>query len=580
MRTRARTVLLLASSSVLFGCQPGCETGGLSDLFDTSPTYIRFPGRQLAKGHFSGFRLDGTPGEHGFLLVRDQDEPDQDERGALTVVPIRGAQPCQVGPAADYWPFLSMFGLLRDDQKQIQGYISFLPSVGEAGTPEAGIGTLQFATFDCQVASAALPGVRSPLGTGTLLSPPKFIAIQSDGKLSTVSPWDGTSKSVAESVTDAAFDGSHFWTRQDGQLVVRDSSLSEVMSYGSGVTGYRMDGGGTGYFLDSEGLHRVDGPGKPAALLEPGACGLSTPRGASNYLATLAPCADAELILVDPTAEEKRRSLATGATTEVFATSLRGPERTEQYFIYTTDVAATGLGKLWAVVLEPEQQAPELISEAASMGSLGGAVDGRLPLIVDSDSARGIGRLVFWSPKDGMEEIAKGVAAYNLPLILEKFDAVTGTGTLSFRHANGKLERLASGVPSLPNSRQSFAYRDKDTGKDYNYRAILTEFEKEDDVGNLALISQDGDDLEVSPVADSVPRGAYLFFEFAEALTYLIVDEPRATTGRLEVLFLTTREKFGTDGVSEWMGMDWPEVGIAYAVQEGKQAGIWWGALQ
>ena len=82
-------------------------------------------------------------------------------------------------------------------------------------------------------------------------------------------------------------------------------------------------------------------------------------------------------------------------------------------------------------------------------------------------------------------------------------------------------------------------------------------------------------------VADLVPRRAYLFFQFADALTYLEVDEPGAPTGRLQVLFLRTDEPpFGTDGVSEWMGMDWPEVGIAYSVPEGKQAGIWFGSLQ
>ena len=45
-----RRILLLTASALLFGCQPSCETEGLSDLFDTSPTFVRFPGRQLAKG--------------------------------------------------------------------------------------------------------------------------------------------------------------------------------------------------------------------------------------------------------------------------------------------------------------------------------------------------------------------------------------------------------------------------------------------------------------------------------------------------------------------------------------------------
>jgi hypothetical protein len=564
MRTRARTVLLLASSSALFGCQPGCETAGLSDIFDTSPTFVRFPGRQLAKGHFSGFTLDGTPTERGFLLVRDQD---QDE--ALTVVPIKGSEPCQVGPAARYWSFLSMVGLLEEKDKQTRGYIAFLPSVDET----SGTGTLQFATFGCEVTGASLPGVRSPLRTGVLLSPPTFIAIQSDAKLSTVSPWTGTSTVVAESVTDAAFDGSYFWTIEGGELGMRNAVLSEVARFSGGVAGYRMDGGGTGYFLDAQGqLLRVDGPDEPPTPLAPDACGISTPRGASNYVATLSPCADSQLVLVDPTTHVTH-PLAAGSTTDVFAPVLSGPSGAQQYFIYTTEVdPATGLGKLWAVGLEP-QQAPVVISEAASIKSLAGAVDGRVPLIVDS--VGGIGRLVLWSPSDGMQEIAQGVADYNLPLVLEKYDAATGTGTLSFRHSDGKLQRLGSGVPNLG---QSFVYKDPVTKKVTSYRAILTDFEN--GVGNLVLVTQQGDNLEVTPVADSVPSRAYLFFEFAEALTYLIVDKPDAPTGRLEVLFLMTGEKFGTDGVSEWMGMDWPEVGIAYAVQEGKQAGIWWGALE
>jgi hypothetical protein len=561
MRTRARTILLLASSSALFGCQPGCETGGLSDLFDTSPTFVRFPGRQLAKGHFSGFTLEGTPAERGFLLVRDQDQD-----GALTVVPIRGDAPCRVGPATRFWSFLSMFGLL-DSSNQTQGYISFLPSVDK----ETGIGTLQFSTFGCQVTSTSLPGVRSPIRIGTLLSPPTFVAIQADATLATVSPWSGTSTSVAASVADAAFDGTYFWTIQGGALVIRDGSLSEKARYGEGVTGYRINGPGAGYFLDSNGLHKFDGPGAPVTWEVEDTCGLATPRGASNFVATLHPCADARLVLVDPTTGESHE-FASGATTEVVVSSLQGADDTHHYVIYTTEVdPATGLGKLWAVVLGKEQeQAPELISEAASIGSVAGAVDGRLPLIVDN--VGGLGRLVLWSPRDGMQEIAKDVADFGLPFILEKFDAATGTGTLSFRHADGKLERLASDVPNLG--------KPFDMDETHKYRAILRDYDYEDDVGKLELITQNGEDLEVSAVADSVPSRAFLFFPFADALTYLMVDEPRAATGRLEVFFLTTQEKFHTDGVSEWMGMDWPEVGIAYSVPEGKQAGIWWGALQ
>ena len=559
MTTRARTILLLASSSALFGCQPGCETGGLSDLFDTSPTFIRFPGRHLAEGRFSGFALDGTASERGYLLVRDQDQD-----GALTVVPIRGGEPCRVGPAARFWSFLSMFGL-QDGTPQ-EGYISFLPSVDEAG-----IGTLQFATFGCEVSSASLPGVRSPIRTGTMLSPPAFVALQSDAKLATVSPWDGTSKSVAESVADAAFDGANFWTLQGGEVVILDGSLSEKARYGQGVTGYRINGPGAGYFLDPNGLQKFDELGQKPTVLAQDACGLAMPRGGSDYVATLSPCQDAQLVLINPSTQETHL-LAAGASMDVVVSSLQGPEKTEPYFIYTTEVdPATGLGKLWATVLDHE---PQLISEAASVGSVAAAVDGRLPLIVDSVGGRG--RLVLWSPRDGMEEIAQDVTAFNLPLLLEKYDDATGTGTLSFRHTNGKLERLASGVPDLG---QTFVYRDKDDNGDTIYRAALSDFE--DGAGKLELITQVGDELDVKQVADLVPRRAYLFFQFADALTYLEVDEPGAPTGRLQVLFLRTDEPpFGTDGVSEWMGMDWPEVGIAYSVPEGKQAGIWFGSLQ
>jgi hypothetical protein len=559
MTVRARTFVLLASSSVLFGCQPGCETGGLSDLFDTSPTFIRFPGRQLAKGRFSGFALDGTASERGHLLVRDQDQD-----GALTVVPIRGGEPCRVGPAARYWSFLSMFGL--QDGTDQRGYISFLPSVDEAG-----VGTLQFATFGCEVNAASLPGVRSPIRTGTMLSPPAFVAVQSDAHLATVSPWSGTTTPVAESVTDAAFDGAYFWTMQGAELVIRDGSLSEKARYGNGVTGYRITGVGAGYFLDPSGLQKFDGPGQEPSVLVQDACGLGMPRGASDYVATLSPCATARLVLINPTTGESH-PLAPSATTDVIVSSLRGTDSSQPYFIYTTEVdPATGLGKLWATVLDQE---PQLISEAASMGSVAAAVDGRLPLIVDSVGRRG--RLVLWSPRDGMEEIAKDVSDFNLPLVLEKYDETTGTGTLSFRHENGKLERLASGVPNLG---QTLVYRDKDENRDYTFRAFLSDFEN--DVGKLQLATQVDDELDVKQVADSVPRRAYLFFQFADALTYLEVEEPGAPTGRLEVLFLRTDEApFGTDGVSEWMGMDWPEVGIAYSVPEGKQAGIWFGSLQ
>lgn len=550
MRTRARIIALLAGSSALFGCQPGCETEGLSDLFDTSPTFVRFPGRQLAKGHYSGFSLDGTVPERGFILVRDQDKD-----GDLTIVPLRGGEPCRVGPAVRYWSFLMMFGLQgEDDEKNpLKGYIPFLPSLEADGT-----GTLKFATFGCEISDVTVPGVRSPIRTGVMLSPPAFLALRSGAELSAANPWDGTSKRVAESVTDAAFDGKHLWTIESGEIVIRDSSLSEQGRYGNGVTGYRINGVGEGLFIDSEGLQEFKLAVPTATPLVEDACGIASPRGASTYLATLSPCADARLTIYDRV-KGKSYPIASGASTDTMVTSLQGSEGSALYLIYATDVdPATRLGKLWATVLGKE---PELISEAASMGSVSAAVEGRLPLIVDAVS--GSGRLVLWSPGGDTKEIARDVADYNLPFVLDNYDGATGT--LSYRHTDGKLEKLASGAPNLG---QSFD----------DYRAVLADYENE--VGTLMLIKQDGDRLAVEPVADSVPRRGYLFLQFADALSYLKVDEPGAAFGRLEVLFLESDETFGTDGVSEWMGMDWPEVGIAYAVHEGKQAGLWFGALQ
>jgi hypothetical protein len=172
------------------------------------------------------------------------------------------------------------------------------------------------------------------------------------------------------------------------------------------------------------------------------------------------------------------------------------------------------------------------------------------------------GRLILWSP-DGTDEVARRVQAVALPLVLHQYDGATGTVSVL---QDDELEELATGVVSLGSSIP-------------DYRAILADFDG--DSGTLLLITtMDDGSYDIEPLASGVPSPGYLLLRFAGAISYLRDIEADVGTGRLEIRFFSTGETYGVGGVSEWMAMDWPDVGVVYSVPDGDRSGIWFGAFQ
>ena len=540
-----RRILLLTASALLFGCQPSCETEGLSDLFDTSPTFVRFPGRQLAKGRYDGLWLDGSVEQHGFVLARDLDDH------SLTIIPFDGRDPCTVGPVARYWSFLQAFGL-----QQFQGYVPFIESVDETSR-----GELQLATFDCQLSGVSLSDAGGPVRPAPAVTPPAYLAKQGGTTLFRLDPWNDEQSVVAEQVGRLEFDGQYLWTIEGGEVVVRDRALNVQGRYGTGAIELLVWSSGRGYFTDQEGLHKVSmqANGKQAnekeGPLVEGACGIATPRGGSSaYVATLAPCAQSQLVLVG-TETDLPHILADNAALGVHVSNLK----TQEYLTYVTDVdPSTGLGSLWTVTLGGK---PVRIGTGASLGDVKAPYNDRLPIVFHADGEPS--RLSLWSP-DGIVEVAQRVNDVALPFVLHQYDGVTGT--LSVLQSDDELEELATGVPALGSTLP-------------DYRATLADFDGR--TGTLILITSSADgSYDVEPLASGVPSPGYLFLRFADAISYLKDVEPDAGFGRLEIRFFSTQETYGVDGVSEWMAMDWPDVGVVYSVVDGDRSGIWFGAFQ
>lgn len=539
-----RRLLMLITSSLLFGCQPSCETEGLSELFDASPTFVRFPGKQLAEGRYGGLWLDGSVTERGHILARDLDD------GALTIVPFDGSEACKVGPAARYWSYLQAFGL-----QEAQGYVPFIESIDASHR-----GTLGLATFDCQLSSIRLENSGAPVRPAPAVTPLAYLAMQGGTTLHRLDPWNDEQSVVAEQVGQLSFDGEHLWTLEAGEVVVRDPSLEEFRRYGKGTTELLVWTAGVVYFTDEAGLHKVDLGEDTEQLIVEGACRMASPRGGSSaYVATLAPCAESRLVVVD-TATDEATVLAETAALGVHVSELRHSGENRRYLSYITDIdEATGLGKLWTKTLEDDD--PVLIGSGTSLRSVKSPFTNRLPVIVDADD--GPGRLILWSP-DGTDEIAEGVDDIALPLILEQHDGKTGT--LSVLTEGDERQELATGIPSLGTSIPG-------------RHAMLSDYDGK--VGTLILVTplKDGG-FDVEPLASGVPAPGYLFLRFADAISYLKDVEPGSGFGRLEIRFFSTNETYGVDSVSEWMAMDWPDVGVVYSVPDGDRSGIWFGSFQ
>ena len=167
-RNRAKQRLWSASlATLLTGCH--IDFSGLSDLFDSTPTYLDLPGRRIATGHFQNLYVDGTEPANAYFIAKEvQVDPPR-----FALFPFLGGPGCRTG-RADSLP--------KFTRSPLPSFVSFLENAA-GGNPRR----LHFINSRCE---EPLPPIDdSALPFSSLTDPPGYLAL-ANGDLLFLEPWD------------------------------------------------------------------------------------------------------------------------------------------------------------------------------------------------------------------------------------------------------------------------------------------------------------------------------------------------------------------------------------------------------
>lgn len=474
----------------------------------------------VASGRYARLGLLGSAEEEAHVFA--------DRDGALVVVPLRGGEPCEVGPA--HWTL--PVGLVEFVDPP------FYAVVLHPMTPrlwyfddenDAGWGDLRWTDADCRTRA---PLVDDAVEWGWLGS----LWRTGGGDVYRVDYRSGEAAFVRSGV-DRVVGGNAagMWLVERGALVLRDpEGAAEIARFGTGVreAAVAMDFGAAAAFVDEDGLSLVDGT--TLEVEGPIATDACTPAFLPELslgqvtLSFRSPCAESRLGLHVP-GEAGVRSFDAGVT------GVRWLSGGWIFYVVGAEPGAR-IGRLFAV--PPGADAAVLVGEAGDLDAvsaleIAGGVPGDFLVVVDHDGQGGtLGR---WTA-DGL-----------VPLVEDATDPVAANWSIAAPGAEVGTRVLA-----------------------------LQGFEGER--GALVVVDPYGE--SVREIGDGVPRDGFRFSAAEASVDYVDRWDGAAGSGRLRTYSISDRRASTIDeGVSELRPVLWPEPGLLYAIPDGDRAGIWFVAL-
>jgi hypothetical protein len=533
---------------VLSGCT--IDFSGLSDLFDSTPTYLDLPGRRVASGHFQRAIVDGTEPANSFFIAN--------ELGAATprfaIFPFLGGPGCRTGRADSLPHFTS---------SPLPSFVTYVENAS-AGNPRR----LHFTNPRC---GEPLPPVDTAgLPFRTLDDPPGYLALAS-GDLLFLEPWDKKRTVVAAAVSQVFPSDDKIWSVEDGQLVVRDLKFKVLQRLGTDVKEFDVTDSSVPRvaFVDGTDLFVVTDKFETPKKIDSDVCSVQFPSGwHGRGIAYFSPCDAQQLVLYgsahasDPGPGENDTRYELGAN--VVGDPAIGFLGDQTFAFFMSKADADSPTELFG---GPITETPEHIADSPQTSSgrpnVGTPAVSRVSDLWETkvDVEGNVGRLIRWKPGAPPKEIARGVEYRDDPLAIINFDGKTGD---LVRVDEGGVSRvLARGVPS---------------------KGILSS-----DDGLAAVTDSDGSlgTLIVAPTGTSAFEKVaarvhdFHFIQNLHGIGYLQDFDNTAKTGLLGVRVVATGDTFEL-GVraSEWTEVGLPEPGVMYVVPDGERAGIWFARLK
>ncbi|HEX7668695.1 MAG TPA: hypothetical protein VF395_03885 [Polyangiaceae bacterium] len=548
-RAAKRRLLPVGIGVLLSGCT--IDFSGLSDLFDSTPTYLDLPGRRVASGHFQNAYVDGTEPSNSFFIAHELGEATP----RFALFPFLGGAGCRTGRADSPSPHFT--------SSPLPPFVAYVENAYQ-GNPRR----LHFTNPRCEEPLAPIDTAGLPFST--LDDPPGFLALAS-GDLLFLEPWAKKRTVVAAAVSQVVPSDDKIWSIEDGQLVVRDLKFKVLQHLGTDVKEFDHTDKSVPRvaFVDGTDLFVVTDKFETPKKIDSDVCNVQFPSGwHGRGIAYFSPCDSQQLVLFgsahasDPGPGENDARYELGASVVGDPTVGFLGDETFAFFMSKPDPdLPTGLFG-GAITEAPEHIAddPETSSRRPDVGS---------PLVsrvadlwqVKVDVTGDVGRLVRWKPGSPPKELARAVEYRDDPLAIINFDGKTGD--LVRIDDAGVSRVLAKGVPKG-------GILSSDDGL-----AAVT-----DSDGSLGtLIVAPPDTFAFEKVAARVK--AFRFIQNLHGIGYLQDFDSTAKTGLLGVRVIATGDTFEL-GVraSEWTEVGLPEPGVMYVVPDGERAGIWFARLK
>jgi hypothetical protein len=564
-------ILLYAalSSPLVLGCDlPQGLTDVGSSLTNPDAALLDRPGRKIASGSYRRLLIDGSLKDGGHVIAIRSDRGEDE----VAIVPYMEGKACHIAPGLEVDRASSKVDV------EIPGLVAV-----QKDKDERGRGEVVFVDFDCDEVIDSLPGTVIPQILFPPLNPRGLLALTDTGDLYLVDVRSRSLEPVARNVTLARTSGDHLWTVEDGELVGRDTRLSEFARTGSGVREFVITGGTSimTAYLDESGLHAFSVTAGARKISETG-CAITT-WGADS------------VVYFDP-GEESKINVYTlgsriGSSAEfVYLAGPPGvvlPERalpfwgqgfrdSEAIVLLRTTNPTGGQLVVARVAAEPEETDGQYLMDVEILeddGALirGGQIyrdwngqSGTLVELEVDETGRTVGMVAL---ADSVAQLPAGVP-YTPAGVLTDFDGTVGTLRSLLKTSDGvKSTVIAEDVPIQVHT------VDLETGR----RAFIGDSE---DGTTGTLYVSDAPSVNTSvprvrAIADDVYAETARFLEQPRAVVYL-AKGAESGQGVLKAwlfdsqLTLTIHKQ-----VSEYRTVPWPAPGILYAVPSGSDRGLW-----
>ncbi|HEX3773471.1 MAG TPA: hypothetical protein VHV51_03350 [Polyangiaceae bacterium] len=548
---RAAFLLLVAVAA----CDPSRGiTDAVNGISPNEKSYLDGPGTRLAEGAYRSVRLDYTESTSAHLVARRAD----DNGTSLTLFGANGLSSCSLSPNVYTW---------FPDLPSAEPY-RLLPYIDSNDANRV----LHFSNLDCQLEAFSVPNAVM-IARGTTLG----FLIRAGNSLEVVDPWLGTTRSVVADVKQLyTLSSNRFGVWGDAQIVILDEDFNELVRTGSNVSSAALAALATTLvFSDDEGLHSctldysagTSTLSTTCSLIATDACNLRKDTdGESTTVIVQQPCASNHVVaigLTDPDAPEPFAASADASQTR-FGSNYSNDGGAEDEILFLTDTdPQTGFGTLWAAheTGDPVRIGDNAVLDDAEFESLGADVAG--VAVVDADATLGTARWVTWNWSGQIQTLAENVLYDRVygENACANFDGhscddvyLTGTGMIEVEHTHSPPVDHQLVDPTLQISLRLADFNGT-TG------TLIQDWSAVDETIATGVAPLEYDTLDGIPL---------------DGFGYLADWDANALTGTLYV----RNQRLGSTmsiaaGVSDFFGTSYPLQGIAYAIPNGKNAGIW-----